>query len=82
MGYQHQCAREIRKTLFEHFQGWNIQIVGRLIENQQVRWLKHQIGNQNARLLAAGKVRTGMSSCSDRKRNCLAHAVICIELPR
>ena len=56
MAHQHQGTGELRQAVLKHFQRRDIQIVGRLIEQQEVGRLKHQLGDANARLLTPGKV--------------------------
>ena len=53
VGDQHHGTGEIIETLFQYFQGGNIEIVGGLIENEKVGGLPHQIGYKNASLFAA-----------------------------
>ena len=36
---------EIKKCLFQHILGLQVEVVGRLIENQQVHWLQQQFEN-------------------------------------
>ena len=56
MGDQHQRAGKFRQALFQHFQRRDIEIVGRLVQQQQVSGLQHQLGDEDAGPLAAGKV--------------------------
>ena len=39
-------ALEGQQDLFKQLQGLNVQVVGRLIEHQQVGWLAEQLGQQ------------------------------------
>ena len=57
MGHQHQRAREIPQTVLQHLQRPDVQVVGRLVEQQQVGRLAHQPGYQHARLLPAREPR-------------------------
>src|SRR5437667_181150 len=50
---QHQRAGEIRQTVLQHFQRRNVEVVGRLVEQQQVGRLEHQLRDADARLFAA-----------------------------
>ena len=55
MGYEHERSAKLKQAFLENLEGWNVEIVGRLIEQEYVSRLKHQLGNQNARPLAARK---------------------------
>ena len=57
--HQHQRAGELRQAVFQHLQGRDVQVVGRLIQDQQVGGLEHQAGDQDPRLLAAGEAGQG-----------------------
>ncbi len=52
---KHEGAGKLQKAFFQHVQSRNIQIIGRLIENEQVRRLEHQPGNQQPCLLSTGQ---------------------------
>ncbi len=43
------------ETLFQDFQCGNIEIVGRFVQQQNVRRLQHELSNQDAGALASGK---------------------------
>src|SRR5205085_2082661 len=58
--HQNQRSAKFEQTLLENFQSWNIQIVGWLVEQQDVRWLKHQLGYKNTRPLAARQAINGL----------------------
>jgi hypothetical protein len=49
-------AREIGQRRFEPFDSFNVQVVGRLVEQQQAGLLQHQLGQQGARFLPAGQL--------------------------
>ena len=55
MGHQNQRPGEFQKCLFQNFQRRDIQIVGGFIEQQHIRRLQHQVGNQHPSLLPTGK---------------------------
>ncbi len=55
VGHQDQRPGELEQALLEHLEGRDVEIVGRLVEDQQVGRLQHQPGDQNPRLLAAGE---------------------------
>ena len=57
MGDQHQRAAKFEQALLQDFERGNIEIVGRLIQQQQVGGLEHQLRNEHPRSLAAGEVR-------------------------
>src|ERR1035437_1332354 len=59
VGDQHQRAGEIGEAVFEHFEGGDVEIVGGLVEQQQVGGLEHETRDQDARLLAGGEARYG-----------------------
>ena len=59
MGHQHQRAGEFGEAVFQHFERGDVEIVGGLVEQQQVGRLQHQAGDQDARLLAAGEAGDG-----------------------
>ena len=50
---QQHGAIIIAKDVLQQVQRFNIQIVGRFIHDQQVRWFRHQLGQQQAGLFAA-----------------------------
>ena len=56
MGYQHQRSGKVEQIFFQDFQRRNVQIVGRLVKQQNVGRLQHQFGNQHPRPLAAAQV--------------------------
>ena len=43
------CSGKFRQLFFQQFQGFHIQIVGRFIKHQNVRWLAEQLGKQQPR---------------------------------
>ena len=53
MRHQHQRACVLQQALFENLERCNIQIVRRLIEQQQIRRLQHQLCDQYPGALAA-----------------------------
>ena len=53
MRHQHQRAGKFGEAVFQHFERGDVEIVGRLVEQQQVGGLQHQARDQHARLLAA-----------------------------
>ena len=56
MRHQHQRAGKIEEIFFQNFERRNIEVVGRLIEQQNIRRLQHQFCNQYPRPLAAGEI--------------------------
>ena len=59
MGHQHERAGEIGEAVFEDFEGGDVEIVGGLVEQEDVGGLQHQAGDEDARLLAAGEAGHG-----------------------
>ena len=57
MGHQQRCAREGRDRLFEHFERGNVEIVGWLVEHENIGGLEHHARNMRAREFAARKHR-------------------------
>ena len=53
MGDQHDRARELEQALLEHLERRDVEIVGRLVEDEQVGGLEHEPRDEDARLLAA-----------------------------
>src|SRR5262249_55036466 len=56
---QQHRAGKVQQALFQHFQRRDVQIVGRLVEDEQVGGLKHEVGDENARLLPSRKAGDG-----------------------
>ena len=56
MGDQDQGALELEQGLFEHVEGRDVEVVGRLVEHQQVGGAKHQSRQDGPGLLAAGEL--------------------------
>ena len=52
---QHQRARELGQTLLQYLQRRDVQIVGRLVQEQEVRRFEHQPSDADARPLPAGE---------------------------
>ena len=78
MGHQHQCARKLQQTLFKNLQRRNIQIVGRLIQQQQIGGFQHQLRDQHPRPLPAHKPLHRLIQLSPVNRNRAAHEATCI----
>ena len=55
MGDDEQGAVEVREELFEPFQAAGVEVVGRLVEEEDVGALEQRRGQQRAGLLAAGE---------------------------
>ena len=56
VGDQHERAGELGEALLEHLERRDVEVVGRLVEDQQVGRLAHQPGDEDAGLLAARQV--------------------------
>ena len=54
VGDEDEGTGEREQAVFQHFQGRDVQVVGRLVENEHVGRLEHELGDQDAGLLAAG----------------------------
>ena len=52
VGDQDEGARELEQGLFEHVEGGDVEVVGGLVEHQDVGGEEHQPGEHGARLLA------------------------------
>src|SRR5207302_8500401 len=59
MGHQYESAGKVSKAFFEYLQRPDVQIIGRLVQQQDVGGLEHEPGQKNARLLAAGQIADG-----------------------
>ena len=52
----HHAARELENRFFQRAQGFDVEVVGRFVEQQQVAAAAQQLGQVQAVALAAGKV--------------------------
>jgi hypothetical protein len=50
---EHERAPEVLKAVLQDFEAGNVQVVGRLVQQEQVGGLEHEPGDQNTGLLAA-----------------------------
>src|SRR5437764_42073 len=55
MGYQHQRTAKFEQALFENFERRDVEIVGGLIQQENVGMLQHELSDQHAGPFAAGK---------------------------
>ena len=55
MRHEHERAGELEQALLEHLERRDVEVVRRLVEEQQVGGLEHQPREHGARLLAAGE---------------------------
>ena len=53
VGHQHEPALELGERVLEHLERRDVQVVGGLVEDEQVGGLAHEARDQDARLLAA-----------------------------
>ena len=53
---QHKCKRIISEVFFQPIPRFDIQVVGRLVKQQKIRFLKQQLRERNAHLPAPGKL--------------------------
>src|SRR5438128_11680731 len=52
---QHQGPRELREAVLQHLQRRNVEVVGRLVEQEDICRLEHELGDAEACLLAADR---------------------------
>src|SRR5580658_7854120 len=57
---QDQRAAEFEQALFEDFQGRDVEVVGRLIQQKNVGGLQHELSNQHTGAFASGKPLDGL----------------------
>ena len=57
VGDEHQRAAIFQQAFFQDLEGWDVEIVGGLVEQEHVGRLQHQPGNQDAGTFASGEVR-------------------------
>ncbi len=55
MAYQQQGALEFHEYLFEQFQGFHVEVVGGLVQHQEIGWLAEQARQYEPVLFAAGE---------------------------
>ena len=55
MCHQHHCAGELHQTVFQHIECRNVQVVRRLVQDQEVGRLQHQPCDEETRLFATGE---------------------------
>ena len=55
MGDEHERARELEQALLQDLEGGDVEVVGRLVEEQHVGRLEHQPRHEHARPLPAGE---------------------------
>ena len=58
---QHERAGKVDQVFFENFERRNVEVVGRLVEQQKVGRLKHELRDQDARAFASGKASNGLT---------------------
>jgi KaiC/GvpD/RAD55 family RecA-like ATPase len=71
---KHQRADKLQEALFQHFERGDVQIVGRLIKQQDVARLQHQARDQQRRLFAAGELPNRLLQLLGRKEETLGPA--------
>jgi len=64
---QDQRPAELEQALLEDLQRRDIQIVGRLVQEEDVGGLEHQLSDLDARLLAAGEAPDGLDQLLARE---------------
>src|SRR6266545_580777 len=52
---EHQGARKVHKAFLQHLQGWDVEVIGRLVENQEIGGLEHESGDEESSLLTPRK---------------------------
>ena len=60
VGDEDQRAGKVEEILFEDFERGDVEVVGGLVEQQNVGGLEHEFGDENAGALAAGEVADGL----------------------
>ena len=45
--YQHDRATKLEQALFQNFEGRDVEVICGFIQQENVGWLKHQLGNQD-----------------------------------
>src|SRR4051812_36057364 len=68
MRHQNQRAPKFEQTFFQYLQGRDVEVVGRLIEQQDIGGLEHQIGDENARALATREPAYGLVELVAREK--------------
>ncbi len=53
-------AGKLEKVLFEDFKRGDVEVVGGLVEEEDVGGLEHELGDEDAGALAAGEVADGL----------------------
>ena len=53
---EHERAGEVEQVLFEDFERGDVEVVGGLVEQQNVGGLEHELGDEHARPFAAGEI--------------------------
>ena len=61
-------AAKIRQRILQHFAGIHVQMVGRLVQQQQVVFAKHERRQRNTAFFAAGKGMNGFKHVVARKQ--------------
>lgn len=52
---EQEGAVELEDALFEQLEGFGVEVVGRLVENEEIGWLGEEAGEQEAVSLSAGE---------------------------
>ena len=73
MRHQHQRAGKLEQAFFEDLESGDVEIVGGLVEQENVGRLEHELRDENAGALASGEAADGLVSCSPVKRKRAAH---------
>ena len=58
---EHERAGKIDQALFQDFEGWNVEIVGGLVEQQHISGLEHELRDQDASALASREAADGLA---------------------
>ena len=60
MGDEDERALEFEEGFFEDFQGGDVEVVGGLVEQEDVGGLKHEAGDEDAGALSATEAADGL----------------------
>ena len=60
MSDEDECAGKLEEVLFEDFERGDVEVVGGLVEEEDVGRLEHELGDEDAGAFAAGEVADGL----------------------
>ena len=71
MADQQDRARVVVQQLLQQVERFDIEVVGRLVQHQQIAFARHQLGQQQPRLFPPDSARTGARACRSSNRKSL-----------